>query len=470
MDDMIVRITKTHAAGFLCLVFFAVSWAGLVTEADGAIFAAAISIIFPGMCPYLLLMLASVQDLPGLSKNFAYVGFIFVFLVMCARQFVIYRFYQTKKLGSPREVMSAMGIFPFAGVMLIIYAFMTSTVYDAFNIFDQFSDKPFIIVAGMMIIMIVSAVMTIGEISTSAQKVKAYVAVCSICIFQSLAAGILQLMNGPAFLHSQSGFEANEEAAQIMEASVLGFPRITSSYLSPNAFALSVAVLFMIIVGLKGNSYKNKKFAIFYFIIGIFVSAITLSKAMIVFFLLTSLVLMWKSSKTTLALVGAAAITFLLKTHIDWSLVNVALRLHGSDLGIRTAAWNLIRKEFGVTEWLFGTGLSYWNSFFLAHLGTTLSDPHSFIYSIPGMFGILGVFFYIALAAVVMKQIFFGKGNKPVIAAMLFVLLFIKDLASMPCVFSNTTVSYMIWICIMSLYMKSAETPNEKIPVAQASP
>lgn len=459
---MRIRINKTHTAGFLCLVFFAVSWAGIFSEADGAFFSAAVAVVFPGMCPFLLLMLASVQDLPGLSKNFAYVGFIFVFVVMCFKQYATYRLYQSRNLGVPRDIMSRFGIFPFAGVALIIYAFLTSTFYDAFNIFEQFSDKPFIVVAGMMAIMIISAVMTIGEITISGQKLKAYVVVCAICIFQSLTAGILQLMNGPAFLHSQSGFEANEEATQIMEASVLGFPRITSSYLSPNAFALSVAVLFMIIVALKGNSYKNKTFAIAYLLVGLFVGAITLSKAMIIFFLLTSFILMWKSSKTTLAMVAAVAIAFLAKTHIDWSLINVALRLQGSDLGVRTAAWNLLKKEFGIAEWFFGTGLSYWKSFFLANLGTTLSDPHSFIYSVPGMFGILGVLFYVALAAVVLRQVVFGKGNKPVIASMLFILIFIKDLASTPYVFSNSTVSYMIWICIMSLYVKTIEAPDSR--------
>lgn len=457
---MKIRINQSHTAAFVCIVFFALSWAGFLSEADGAIYSSAVAVLFPAMCPYLLLMLASVQDLPGLSKNFAYIGFMFVFLIMAVKQYFFYKHSHTHNIETPRDILTKFGLFPFAGVALAVYALLTSSLYDAFNIFPQFSSKPYLFVGIMMIVMIISAVMTISEISLSERTLKAFAVVCMLCIFQSLAAGILQIINGPAFLHSQTGFEANEGAFQIMEASALGFPRITSSYLSPNAFALSVAVLFMIIVGIASNSYKNKTFVIFYLVTGLFVGLITLSKAMIMFFILTSIVLLWKSSKTFFALVSMAALLFFTKVHIDWTLVNIAFRFQGGDLGIRSIAWDLLRKEFGVTEWIFGTGFSYWNSFFMAHIGKTLADPHSFVFSVPGMFGILGVIFYFALACIIIKQIFFGKGNKAVMAAMLFILVFIKDLASVPYVLSNSTVSYMIWICIMSMCMKHIKSKD----------
>lgn len=425
---------------------------GLFTEADAMGYSLLLALLKPDWIPYLLLALSSGQDAPGLSNKWYYASFLaasLIFLiyslVMGVRQRVFFS-------GESRKSL----VLSFSSVMVIVYGMLTSALFYLTGEIAQSSERPFYIVGPLMVLMVVSAAISFSYILKEKERVRSAVIVSYMCIANALFVAFMQVFRTNEFYRSSGGHQAIAEAAQLTDLTFLGFPRITGPYTSPNALALGVAFFFMIIIGAKRDSRITPRLSLLYAAAGLLTAFLTLSKAMLFFFAITSLITLFYSfgKRGVFLVAGLAAFGVLfLFQHVDLELMMDVFRVgREGGLGYRSQAWDAVFDSFGWQEWLFGTGLSHWKPFFIEKVGFSLSDPHSYVISVPGTFGLVGVIFYLALAALIVKAIVRADSRNRVLGAFLFILIFIKDLVSIPYVFGNTQMTFLLWGSLSLLF------------------
>jgi hypothetical protein len=121
-----------------------------------------------------------------------------------------------------------------------------------------------------------------------------------------------------------------------------------------------------------------------------------------------------------------------------------------SSLGYRGIAWSATVSEFGFSDWLIGTGLASWPVFFEKYAGVPLADPHSWLLSIPGTFGLPGILYYtlvfITLAGA-WKSAKDERGCRVAIT-LLILLVFVRDLVAVPVLLGNTPLAFLVWLAM----------------------
>lgn len=439
--------------------FFVTADFGFVSEADAAIFIVFFALLRPRWSPYFLLMLASVQDARGLGYKWSYAAFAVVSLILIG-------FYLVDALSKVEYRAGAYSVrkhitFAAAAVTVIAYGIISSALSIFLDGYAQSHERPFFIVGFLMALMVIAAVAAVSALRLDKDGLGDFKNIAYICISHSVIIAFLQIVYGPGSFRSAAGAAAVVEVAQLSELTALGFPRITSAYLSPNAFALSIALLFMVIIGIRKDRGAQAGFSYLYAVTGIGIGVLALSKAMVGFFLLTSIILILRRLNIRAFLFAAAlsisAVAFLLFADMD-VVTNVFRFSSAGSMSYRASAWEAVLKNFGWQEWLFGTGLSHWQVFFSKKVGFSLSDPHTLIFSIPGTFGIMGVFFYLLLMATILRFVFSRNSQQRILAVFLFVLLFVKDMVSIPYVFGNTPLTFLLWISLSMLLASKDET------------
>lgn len=418
---------------------------GVFSEADAMGYSLVLAFLKPDWIPYLLLALSSGQDAPGLGTKWYYASFLATSLIFLV--FILAAGIKQKRTFSWEASKGV--ILSFSSVMVIVYGMLVSALFYLTGEIIQSSERPFYIVGPLMVLMVTSAAVSFNYVLKEKERVRHAVIVSWMCIANALFVAIMQVFLSNDFYRSAGGSIAIAETAQLTELTFLGFPRITGPYTSPNALALGIAFFFMIIIGAKRDYGITSRFSLFYSATGLLIAFLTLSKAMLFFFILTSLILIFYSfgKKAVFLISGLTALSvFFFFQFVDLDLLMDVFRVgREGGFGYRSQAWDAVFASFGWKEWLFGTGLSYWKYFFEWKLGFSLSDPHTYLISVPGTFGLVGVLFYLSLAAFIINAIARSSSTNRVLGAFLFILIFIKDLVSIPYVFGNTQMTFLLW-------------------------
>jgi hypothetical protein len=115
------------------------------------------------------------------------------------------------------------------------------------------------------------------------------------------------------------------------------------------------------------------------------------------------------------------------------------------NFGTRGTAWDAVLYHMTYRDWIFGTWLANWRSFFETYTDYKFSDPHCWVLSVMGAFGILGLIFYSYVAALLWSAARSSIPSRALVAILLLVMLFMKDLNSVQYLFNYNPVSYLIW-------------------------
>ncbi|MFP7753267.1 O-antigen ligase family protein [Thermodesulfobacteriota bacterium B35] len=436
---------------------------GIISEADGALAALAVALVLPSMAPYLLLIIASLQDAPGLSYKWWYGGFILIGMVCLIHGIASLsgrRAQQNTILPTEIQLLSL------SCMLLVIYGWVISILLDNLDIAVQSPHRNPSLVALLMAFMVTTAYSSLGQILRDTEGAGTLRLTLAACLLHSLLIALLQIPFGPTFLSSGYGRIAILQAQQLVEPTSMGIPRLTSTFLTPNGFALNFGLMMMGLLSNFNEQKVGKPFAMLYLLGGILVSTMTFSKAMAAFFLASGFLLMLNAFGPTIILTTLAgllpALLYLATTGVLGKLA-VAFRLPTSldQLGYRGEAWNLILQKFDLFNWLIGTGTSHWPVFFERQLTFSLADPHSFILSIPGSYGLVGILFYLILLVLILKRAVHRTGATRMLACSLLLLFFVKDLYSVPYIIGNTPMSFVIWL-ILGLFFTSPRTSCTK--------
>jgi len=424
---------------------------GLLTQADGAIFALVVSVVVPELAPYMLLSVCMFQGAAGLSVLWWYLGTAIVGGCMVVR-FLVGRG-AASVLNSPVAPLLGMAI------IVVLYGTIASFANEMLGGYPQDLTRSPVLVGVLMVGMICIGVISAFELFRDECFPKRILLVVGVLVCNALFVAAVKIFIGPfVFVHA-SELAGLEEAAQLVVPTSFGFPRITGTYLTPNGFALCYALVALMLL-LRANYQKITCRYIFgYFLLGSILSVLSCSKAILIFFGLSIFVLLIHNYKAMLSmtlLLGAAIIVVIPKVGLERFLDGFRIPSFAEG-SYRADSWSLTVNSFSLFDWIFGTGLSAWPQFFQQNLGYKLSDPHSYILSIPGTFGILGVFFYCMVALILGKVLFVSSGGGRALAACLLGLFFVKDAVSIPYLLGNTPVTILVWILLSGCLLLSKQ-------------
>jgi hypothetical protein len=433
----------------ICLGFFIVADLGIATKYDAVIYIAGIAIIFRRFTPYLLILVATMQDAPGFAPPSDYISFCFLFTILFSRFLLGY-------IDSSSRIPIFLKRVTLGALLVITYGLYNSIFFG----YTQSSDRPYYLVWGLMSVMVISGVVAATEIARQRQGLKKLKIVAIVCILHILMVLSFQVKYGVDFLKSPIGAEAiHIENKEFLEAN-WGLIRLTGTFLSPNAASLAAALLCMLII----ISYQNQGVGYFfiglYSLMGLFICILTLNKSMVIFYAGSTLFLIWyRSKKLFVALGGLALIGFvyLATSKIAgklWYVASLAFRWRGiAFLGERAIMWGAVINEFSWKEWILGTGLSHWPELFARYEKFPEKDPHSLLLSIPGTFGIVGIIYYLAIAYILFKFLRDKLVWKRMISMCLILIIFIRDLVEIPLFLHNSPMSYLIWLNLGLLFI-----------------
>ena len=413
--------------------------------------------LLPVTAPYSILAMAAIQDAPGQAGIWWYVGVVLLGIIIIAHEFpAIVRLFRTVENRPAGAILQA-------SILVVIYAAVMSFFYDWTGLFHQSADRPYLIVAALMIIMMTNGVATALSLSRDETNCSLLKATALLLLAHALGLAAVQMYFNPTFMTSPGGADAILEASQLTDATELGYARAHGTYLTPNGFALAYTLLLLMVVVRHPNKPVSLRGVIVFTVVSIGLATAALSKSMISFGIVTSIVMAVQAYKTNTGLsavlhgnikvaVGAAivaAVGLAVVTNAEHFSSAFRISEDGfADSSYRAQAWDLVLEKFDWMSWVFGTGLSHWQVLFDENLSFRLSDPHTFLLSIPGTFGAVGVVFFLVLIFALAKIAYYSTGSRRILAVSLMTLFLIKDLVSIPYLLGNTPITFLIWILI----------------------
>jgi hypothetical protein len=275
------------------------------------------------------------------------------------------------------------------------------------------------------------------------------IAICSL--LHVIVITLLELKLGPFFCASQQGALEIASAAQLTESGERGISRLTGTFLTPNNLAFVPALLLLLILWTLRSRSLPWWYIVLYAPVGSLLALLGGSRSMLAFFCTTSAVLCWHKSRlaSTLCLVlGVIAVT---SANIDWAALSAFARLDTLDFSdnSRSLLWSAVWEDFTYTDWLFGAGLTFWSNIFGgAFADRDVLDPHNWVLSTIGMFGVTGLAFYVWLAIRLVKAGRMELKSQQALTVNLLILYFCKDLVSVQYLFNNHPNSCLSWLVL----------------------
>jgi hypothetical protein len=431
-------------------ILLAVTDLGLFSAADGAVVAFFIALKRPILSPLLLLPLATLQDTPGLAGHWWYAAFVAVGSVVLL----------TTPFHAPDMWRSRWGQL----VSIVIgYAVVASILHSLLAGHPQAPTRPPITVGGLAIFMVWCGLAAGYMLRSHPDGPQAAAQVAWALLAHGLLLGVLQAGWDPQLLASPSGRELIKNTPQLIIPTVLGYPRITGTFLTPNGFALALLLVLLASVALTAQPRMRGWHVVVWFVTGLALVLLSLSKAAAIFYSLTALTavimrLGWRRSASFALLVLLAAS---LPLAVAGPTIQAAF---GVTCGIgedsyRSLAWQLTVRSFDAADWLFGTGLSYWPEFFASGLSVNLADPHTWLLSLPGTFGAPGIIFFLLLVTGLGLVVRNSQGERRWVAIALGILMLLKDLVSEPLLLGNTPLTFLLWLTLSTVLEPSPRTP-----------
>ena len=442
---------STLLSGLIVLTIL-VADLGLFTIGDAAILAILVSVAFRHLAVYMLILVGTLQDTPGLAGGWWYVGFVGVGCVVIAHARFTDANVQRKNWTAELTLLVfALGV--------VAYATLISFFSDSWLDLEQSPDRPFYFAGGLIAFNIVCAYCSFQLLYNADQRPSMLRIPLTIILLHMMFAAFVQALIDPSFLASAVSSIDFETTGQLATVTALGFTRITGTYATPNGFAL-VSVLLLL---LWLSSYRFQRvpllFVPVFIAIALLISVLSLSKAMLAFAALCSaIMLLFVGLRNAFSRIFAVLLVgfsvFLLSDIIFNRMVLDSFRIGALDWDANTyrnIAWRAVIDNFTQSHWFLGTGLSHWPVFFERTVGFKLSDPHTWIFSYLGTYGILGlVFFTFILWRLLSTYFLHGAAGKALMLCLLMLLL-IKDAVSIPYLLGNTPLTWFIWVLIFSV-------------------
>jgi hypothetical protein len=439
--------------------FYAIAYLGLLSGADAALFLLTCSLIGQRLRPFLLLLAASVQDAPGLSYLWSYIGFAGIAGVMLMEATL-------RPLAATRawahrsaELLTVMA------VALVAYGVCVSWLQASLGGYPQSGDRPFLLVGGLIVVMVLSGHFARLVLDSHARDRHLLGGVALLALGHALAIGLLQIPYGQEIYRSGTNLAQVEETRQLVEAGAIGFARINGPFLSPNTYGYTILLLATIVAVTLFDVARFRVLCL-YVIAGAAAVLLSMSKAVLGYYGLTCTVLMSfvvGRARTMLLLVAAGmALPFILSVEY-LELAFEVFRVQEDTLGTRQWAWSAVIQHLQPVDWIFGVGLGTWPLFFGRYVGVPLSDPHSVLLSVPSTYGVLGVLFYGLLLRTLLRPGFADRADPSMrVGRSFLVLLFVvKDLASIPSVLGNTPVTFLVWLVLGLVLHRSQSADGE---------
>lgn len=431
-----IKFSRKYIIFMACIVELFFADIAPFSNWDGLLVGVVMAVALPYLAPYLLVIISTLQDAPGISGVGWYVGFTIVGLLVIFAGWNAYLFKSRKKY-----IIDLL----FISLAVVIYAIFSSLIQQWLG-YPQAASRLPILVGGLMLFMIFVGI----SICSMFENEKKDIVVTFLCLVlgHSVIVSLLQTID-PTFFHSVAGIIEINKSQQLSIATAFGFPRITGTYLTPNGWAYCNILLLLLALRLHyvGADITRKGLLVF-FVVSIFFATMAFSKALLIFVLLSSCLMYWQIKRLEALVVGVAVWTFGMISFytIDFSALASAFRLDKVSYdSYRYEMWYAILSQFDLQDWLFGVGLGYWPIFFQTYLGIPESDPHSILLSIPGTFGVLGVFLYAFLLVALIRLYVTGSGFNKSLTLILFILFFVKDIISYPYFLGNTPLTALIW-------------------------
>ena len=441
----------------LCIAgfFIIITDSGILGSHGGLFYSLFVSIFLPAISPFLLIQIALTQDSPGFSGYDWYIAFIFVSFVMTINFLIRFNF---KSLLKNRDLVLIM----FIAIFAILYALIVSYINVFFDGMPQSSTRPPYIVGILMLIMLVSGVVSGSYLYSFSNKDKLISQFVLLLLSHNFLIALIQILFDPSLFASQNAISQLTGYAQLVNPTAFGFPRITGLYLTPNGFALSSILVYLVYFIYSSDFDLKSIFSFFTISLLVTIVFFSFSKALMSYLFIMALIFFLIARPKYRFILGLLAIIILISclTVCNLEEINKSFRISEglSSDSYRHQAWALTLKEFDTLKWIFGTGLSYWPIFFESHLGFSLSDPHSYLLSIPGTFGIIGVIFYFILIVILVKNLINQTTLRKKLAIWaLLSLIIVKDAVSIPYLFGNTPLTYLIWLIVFGVLKNNTE-------------
>ncbi len=452
----------------VAIIFYALAFLGVFSSFDAALFLLLAALFARSLRPFLLLLAASVQDAPGLSYLWSYIGFAGVGALMLL----------DAALWPPaRERRASLGPVERVVVMaaaLVAYGIFVAWAQSALGGHPQSGDRPYPVVGALTILMILTGYYSRLVLDLGESNRRLIGALCLLALAHALAIGVLQIPFGQEIYRSGTSLAQAEATRALVEAGAIGFARINGPFLSPNTFGYTILLLAMIATVTLFDTARWRV-AFVYAVAGAAAVMLSMSKAVLGFYGLSGLVLSYfviGRARTILLVVAALlALPFVLSSETI-QLVFDVFRVQEDTLGTRQWAWSAAIENLHLIDWLAGIGVGAWPVFFERLIGEPLADPHALLLSLPGSYGILGVVFYVLLLWTVLR-VPVSKANgdaRRLGKFLLILLLLVKDLASIPSVLGNTPVTYLVWLYLGLVLCDPAAAPVPARAGAMAAP
>ena len=441
----------------LSAAYFAFARLGVQTRYDGPMFAVAAAMIFPQWRPCLLLLVLSVQDAPGQVVPFDYLGVAGISALMILTAAI-------QRFGAPLtiETKEFRGLLRL-GLVLVVYGIFSSAVQQHFGLHQQSQTRPYAVIGCLMAMMMVTGYLAHRELSADSLS-SVRVRTVAVCILGHifLIAG-LQVFLGPMFGASPQGAEEMKQLFQMMDGGARGMPRLTGPFLSPNILASAPGLFMLMILRFKKTPNISPQFIACFFVIGMTAAFLGGARTMFVFYLVGTAAMTWTLSPRYTILAGVLLAPVIILMDIPWGDLLVMMRLKDlQSLGVRGELWQATLQYMDTGDWLFGYGLTHFPVFVKTVLGYYGSDPHNWILSAAGMFGLLGLLFYAVLIRKLVRKSFSFDKKERAIAACLLLFFIGREFGNTQYLLNNSPLCCLYWISISLVFFSPAD-PNAEV-------
>lgn len=449
----------------LAATYFGLARLGLKTRFDGPLFAVGAALIFPQWRPCLLLMVLSIQDAPGQVVPSDYLGVAGISGLM-----ILNAALQRSSIPIPAETKRFRGLLRF-GMLIVIYAIFNSAVQHHFGFHEQSATRPYAVIGGLMIIMMLTGYLTHRELSEdplSSVRIQT-VAICVIAhIFFVTGA---QVVFGPLFGSSPQGAEEMKQLFQAMHGGSRGLARLTGPFLSPNLLASSPGLLMLIILRYQKSDSISTRFIATFFIVGMAAAFAGGARTMFVFYLAGTAAMTWTRSPKHTLIAGLLVAPLIFVVDIPWNDVLQMMRLRNlQSLGVRGELWQASLTVMDWKDWIFGFGLTHFPVFCKGTLGYYGSDPHNWVLSASQMFGIFGLMFYLVLIRLLVTTSFRGEKKQRAIAICLLLFFIGREFANTQYVLNNHCQCCLYWIMISLVFGTTAPGHSTDDELTEGAP
>ncbi len=445
--------TEAIRAVVLGLCYFVVADLGLMTSCDGAIFAVAAALVLPVWRPYIVLLVISVHDAPGQADPYIYAAVTGIGLIMLVSTAIVR--VTAGPTTNSQETFRRLSAFSIA---VVFFGIASSYWHHRLGLHEQSAERPYYIVGGLIILMLLLGAMSHKAIENDPLSSVRLRTICMLAIGHMMLVALLQLKMGPQFLASANGIHSIESAHELIDGGSRGMARLTGPFLSPNTLAMLPA--FYLCLYLRGTRQRmiSDSFIIAFLTVGFMASLLGGARSMFAYYFAGAAALMWTKSPVRVLALSLLALPMLVVVSIPWDEMLMMMRMQDlQELGTRGEFWQASLQNMSAQDWLWGFGISHWPVFFTYYTGSSTSDPHNWVLSMGGNYGIVGLFFYFVLGCLLLHKSLTGPKKFRAIAVCLGLMFFGRDLANTQYVMNNHPMCCLYWLTIGSVFLRESD-------------